>query len=134
MSKEILNPDSLAAPPGYNHGILVDGGKTLFIAGQDGADADGTIVAPDDLVEQYERTLRNVQAVVQEAGGTMDDIVKLDIYVADRDDYVDNLEPLGEVFGEYFDEYPTMGLFEVNDFFHKEALVELEGIAVIDAG
>lgn len=133
MSKEIINPDSLAPPRGFNHGILVDGGDILFLAGQDGADADETIVDPDDLVMQFEQVLENLQTVVQEAGGTMDDIVKLNIFVADRDDYVENLEPLGDVFSEHFDEYPTMALFEVNKFFKEHALVELEGIAVIDS-
>lgn len=132
MNKEILNPDSLAPARGFNHGILVDEGRLLFLAGQDGADADENIVAPDDLVAQFDRALQNHQTVVKEAGGTMDDIVKLNVFVADRDDYVDKLDSLGEVFGSYFDEYPTMALFEVNGFFKEEALIELEGFAMID--
>jgi len=132
MDKEIINPDSLAPARGFNHGIKVSGGDLLFLAGQDGADETETIVAPDDLVAQYEQVLANLQTVVQEAGGTMDDIVKLNTFVADRDDYVDKLDPLGEVFAEYFEEYPTMALFEVNEFFKADALVELEGFAVVD--
>lgn len=132
MEKEILNPDELAAPRGFNHGVLVDGGKLLFLAGQDGADETEAIVAPGDLVAQFEQVLLNLQTVVQSAGGEMDDIVKLNVFVADRDEYVDQLDPLGEVFSSYFDEYPTMALFEVSAFFKEDALVEMEGFAVVE--
>jgi len=133
MDKEIVNPESLAPPRGFNHGIKVDGGELLFLAGQDGSNADEEIVAPGDLVVQFEQVLENLQTVVREAGGTTDDIVKLNIFVADRDDYVDKLDPLGEVMASYFEEYPTMALFEVNKFFKEEALIELEGFAVVDS-
>lgn len=132
MDKEIINPDSMAPARGFNHGILVDGGKLLFLAGQDGADAEENIVAPDDLVTQFDQVLENHQTVVEAAGGKMDDIVKLNTFVADRDDYVDKLDPLGDVFASYFNDYPTMALFEVNKFFKQDALIELEGIAIID--
>lgn len=133
MDKEIINPDSLAPPRGFNHGIKVSDGDLLFLAGQDGADETETIVAPDELVAQFEQVLANLRTVVREAGGTMDDIVKLNVFVADRDDYVDKLDSLGEVFADYFDEYPTMALFEVSKFFKEDALIELEGFAVVDS-
>ena len=132
MDKEILNPDELAPPRGFNHGILVEGGSLLFLAGQDGADANEEIVAPDDLVAQFDQALSNLQTVVDSAGGEMDDIVKLNVFVADRDDYVAELDALGDVFSSYFDEYPTMALFEVSAFFKEEALIELEGFAVVE--
>ena len=132
MDKQIINPPTLPAPRGYNHGILVTGGRLLFLAGQDGSDAEGNIVAPGDLVAQFEQVLRNLRAVVEEAGGNMQDIVKLNIFVRDRDDYVAKLKPLGEVFRKYFGgHYPAMALFEVSGFFREETLVELEGFAVI---
>jgi enamine deaminase RidA (YjgF/YER057c/UK114 family) len=132
MEKEILNPDELAPARGFNHGVLVEGGKTLYLAGQDGANANEEIVDPEDLIAQFDQVLSNLEAVVEEADGSMDDIVKLNVFVADRDDYVAKLEPLGDVFSSYFDEYPAMALFEVNAFFKEDALVELEGFAVID--
>ncbi len=58
--------------------------------------------------------------------------MKLNVFVADAAEYRTNLGPLGEVFQAYVDEYPAMALFEVNGFFKPEALVELEGFAVID--
>ncbi|WP_266080902.1 RidA family protein [Haladaptatus caseinilyticus] len=132
MEREIVAPPELAEPRGFNHGVLVDGGKTLYLAGQDATGSNGDIVAPDDLVGQFEQVLENLSTVVEEAGGVSEDIVKLNIFVADRDSYRANLEPLGEVFGRYFEAYPALALFEVSGFFKDDALVELEGFAVID--
>jgi enamine deaminase RidA (YjgF/YER057c/UK114 family) len=132
MSRQIIIPPALPAPRGFNHGILVRGGALLFLAGQDASDAEGRIVAPGDVVAQLEQVLRNLGAVVEAAGGTMRDIVKLNIFVRDRDDYVAQAKPLGEVFRRYFGGYyPTLALFEVSALFQGEALIELEGMAVL---
>jgi enamine deaminase RidA (YjgF/YER057c/UK114 family) len=132
MEKELVNPPELARPVGFNHGLLTSGGRLLFLAGQDASDAESRIVAAGDIVGQYEQVLRNLKAVVEAAGGTMQDIVKLNIFVRDRDDYRTHLKPLGRVHKAYFGTYyPTMALFEINRFFQDEALIEIEGIAVI---
>jgi enamine deaminase RidA (YjgF/YER057c/UK114 family) len=132
MKRDILNPPSLARPSGFSHGILTSGGQLLFLAGQTASDAGGQIVAPGDLVAQYEQILQNLQTVVEAAGGTMQDIVKLTIFVADRDAYRAQLKPLGRVHRAYFGaHYPATALLEISRFFQDEALVEIEGIAVI---
>src|SRR5947199_2937733 len=134
MEKNIINPPTLARPRGFSHGILVTGGRLLFLAGQTGSDADGRIVAPDDLVAQYEQTLRNLKTVVEAAGGKMQDIVKINIFVRDRDDYLANLKPLGTVHKSFFgDYYPATALFEISRFFQEDAWIEIEGVAVIGA-
>lgn len=133
MDKQLINPPTLPAPKGFNHGIVTSGGRLLFLAGQDAGDAEGKIVAPGDLVAQFEQVLRNLQTVVQAAGGSMSDIVKLNIFVRDKADYVAKLKPLGRVWRGYFgDYYPTMALFEVSAFFQDENLVEMEGLAVLN--
>lgn len=133
MEKELINPTSLARPVGFNHGILTTGGRLLFLAGQTGSDAEGRILAPGDLVAQYEQILRNLQAVVEEAGGTMQHITKLNIFVRDRDDYVAHRKELGRVHRAFFGTYyPAMALFEISHLFQDEALVEIEGMAVIE--
>ncbi len=92
-------------------------------------------MTPGDLVAQFKQVLSNLRAVVEEAGGTMQDIVKLNIFVADCSAYRANLKRLGEVFRAYFGSYyPAMALFEVSGFFQEEALIELEGLAMIGAG
>lgn len=131
MAKQVINPDGLAAPRGFNHGLLVSSGELLFLAGQDASGPDGEIVAPGDLVSQFEQVMTNLAAVTERAGGSSEDIVKLNIYVEDRDEYVANLESLGEVFSRYVDIYPAMALFEVTGFFRNQAMIELEGIAVV---
>jgi len=132
MTKHVVNPDGLAEPRGFNHGLLVDGGELLFLAGQDGSGPDGEIVAPGDLVGQFEQVMANLASVVEEAGGEPDDIVKLNIFVDDAEAYRQQLKPIGAVFQEYVEEYPAMALFEVSGFFKPEALIELEGFAIID--
>jgi enamine deaminase RidA (YjgF/YER057c/UK114 family) len=133
VHKQIINPPTLPPPKGFNHGILVNGGRLLFLAGQDASDAEGRIVAPGDLVTQFEQVLHNLKAVVEEAGGSMQDIVKLNIFVQSRDDYKANLKPLGRIFRIYFgDYYPAMALFEVSAFFQAENLIEMEGVAVLE--
>jgi enamine deaminase RidA (YjgF/YER057c/UK114 family) len=132
MEKRIINPPSLPPPKGYNHGILVKGGRLLFLAGQDASDGQGKIVGPGDVAAQLEQVLRNLKVVVEAAGGSMQDIVKLNIFVRDRDDYVANMKAFGPLFRSYFGNYyPAMALFEVTGFFQEEALVELEGLAVL---
>jgi enamine deaminase RidA (YjgF/YER057c/UK114 family) len=134
MEKEIVNPSSLARPVGFSHGIAVTGGRLLFLAGQTGSDAGGHIVAPGDIVAQYGQIMRNLQTVVEAAGGEMQDITKLNIFVRDRDDYLARLKPLGQMHRSFFGAYyPAMALFEVSRFFQDEALIEIEGMAVINS-
>jgi enamine deaminase RidA (YjgF/YER057c/UK114 family) len=133
MEKTIINPPILARPVGFSHGILVTGGRLLFLAGQTGSNAEGQIMAPGDLVAQYEQTLRNLQTVVEAAGGKMQDITKLNIFIRDTVDYLAHLKPLGIVHRSFFGTYyPAMALFGVSRFFQNETLVEIEGFAVID--
>lgn len=132
MTHQLINPPNLPAPRGFNHGVLVRGGQTLYLAGQDASDAQGRIIAPGDLVAQLDQVLRNLQAVVAAAGGSLGDVVQLTIFVRDRAAYRSLLKPLGEAFRTYFGGYyPAMALFEVSGFFQDEALIEIQGIAVI---
>ncbi len=102
------------------------------MAGQDASGADGKIVAPGDLVAQFEQVMRNLTAVAEEAGGKAGDIVKLTIFVRSREQYIARLKELGRIFRAWFgDYYPAMALFEVSGFFQSDALIEIEGIAVI---
>ena len=130
--RRIIAPIGLPKPRGFNHGIVTTGGRVLWLAGQDASDAEGRIVSPGDLVAQLDQALHNLHAVVHEAGGQMSDIVKLTIFVADRDDYVAKRRELGLVWRRYFDEYyPALALFEVAGFFQSDTLVEVEGFAVL---
>ena len=134
MGKTLINPSDLPQPRGYSHGILTTGGRLLFLAGQTASDATGQIVAPGNLVAQYEQVLSNLKTVVEAAGGKMQDIVKINIFVSNRDDYMKYLRELGQVHRSYFGSYyPATALFEISRFFQDEALLEIEGIAVLGA-
>jgi enamine deaminase RidA (YjgF/YER057c/UK114 family) len=131
MSKrEMINPAESAKPRGFNHGIVIEGGRWLMLAGQDASDAEGAIRNPGDLLAQYEQVIKNLKAVVEAAGGTLQDIVKLNILVTDRDSYRAQLKPIGEIYRVYFGRhYPAIALLEVKGLFNPDALIEMEGIA-----
>jgi len=132
MNKTIINPSTLPHPRGFSHGILTTGGRLLFLAGQTGSDAEGNIAAPGDLVAQYEQTLRNLKTVVESAGGNMQNITQITIFIRDRNDYLAHLKPLGQVHRSFFGDYnPAAALFEVSGFFQDETLVEIQGLAVL---
>jgi enamine deaminase RidA (YjgF/YER057c/UK114 family) len=135
MDKTIINPPQLPLPRGFSHGILVGGNgpRLLFLAGQTASDAEGRVVAPGDLVGQYEQVLRNLQAVVEAAGGKMQDITQITIFVRDRDDYLAHLKPLGQIHRAFFGSYyPATALFEISRFYQDEVLIEIQGMAVLD--
>jgi enamine deaminase RidA (YjgF/YER057c/UK114 family) len=132
MPKTIVNPATLAKPSGFSHGIEARG-RTLFLAGQTAQDRSGRIVATGDLVGQFRQALRNVAAVIDAQGGTLRDLVKVTFYVLDRNDYRAKAREIGKVYRELIgDHYPAATLVEVKGLWDSEALIEIEGIAVLE--
>ena len=132
MSFTFINPESLGAPRGYSNGVLTDaGGRLLFIAGQVAWNQQQQIVS-DDLVEQFDRALANLIAVISEARGTPEQIARLIIYVTDKDEYKRRMKEIGERYrarmGKHF---PAMVLVEVKSLLEDDAKIEIEGIAVL---
>src|SRR6266446_7708832 len=96
MSFTFINPETLGAPRGYSNGVLTEpGGRLLFIAGQIAWDETQKIVSAD-LVEQFDRALTNVIAVVTAAGGRPEQIARLVIYVTDKIEYRARTSVIGE--------------------------------------
>lgn len=126
---KIFNPDILATPRGYNHGIYASG-NVLFVAGQIGWDKDGNVA--EGLVPQFEQALRNVMAVVETAGGKPENIGRLTIFLKDKQDYLNRRKEIGlcyqAVMGKHF---PAMSLLIVKDLLEEKALVEIEATAVL---
>ena len=132
MSLTFINPESLGAPRGYANGVLAEpGGRLLFIAGQIGWDARQQIVS-DDIVAQFDRALANVITVVTEAGGRVEQIARLIIYVTDKDEYRAHMKEIGDRYrarmGKHF---PAMVLVEVAGLLEDRAKIEIEGVAVL---
>ena len=133
MTFKLINPESLGPPRGYSNGVLTDaGGRLLFVAGQVGWDKEQTIVS-EDFVEQFDRALANVIAVVTEAGGSPDQIARLVLYVTDKTEYQRNVKEIGKSYrtrmGKHF---PAMVLVEVKGLLDDKAKVEIEAVAVLN--
>ena len=96
MPFTVINPESLGAPSGYSNGLLAEpGGRLLFIAGQI-AWNDRQQIVSDDFVEQFDKALGNVIAVVNEAGGRASYIARLVIYITDKNEYRERTREVGE--------------------------------------
>jgi enamine deaminase RidA (YjgF/YER057c/UK114 family) len=133
MTFKLINPVSLSSPRGYSNGVLTDpGSRLLFVAGQVGWDEKQTIVS-ENFVEQFDRALANVIAVVTEAGGVPDQIARLVLYVTDKKEYAAGLQEIGESYrarmGKHF---PAMVLVEVKGLLEDGARVEIEAVAVLN--
>lgn len=131
MSGKLINPESFPAPQGYNNGILMPPGSTLFIAGQIGWNRECHLVS-DSFPEQFDQALANVIAVVRTAGGLPENIGHLRIFVIDKDEYLSHRAEIGQMYrkrmGRHF---PAMSLVEVKALLEPGAQVEIEGVAVI---
>ncbi|MFL6276837.1 MAG: RidA family protein [Blastocatellia bacterium] len=133
MRMTFINPESLGAPRGYNNGVLIAGGKLLFVAGQIAWNSEQRIVS-DDFIEQFAQALGNVIAVVRAAGGTASDIAQLRVYVTDKRAYMTNLKQIGTAYRELMGRhYPAMALVEVTALVEDLAQVEIEAIACLPA-
>jgi len=130
---EILNPAGWAKPRGYSNGIVADG-PVVFVAGQVGWDAQGTLAGPG-LVAQFDRALANVIDVVAAAGGTARSIVRLTIFVADVIEYSAARREIGEHYRARMGRhYPAMTLVQVAALLEPGARVEIEATAVLERG
>lgn len=133
MTFEIINPEALGAPRGWNNGMLgPTGGRILLVAGQSAAGSDGSM--PHGMAAQWERTLEKIVSVVRAAGGAPTDIGRLTIYVTDVEAYRTGLRDIGaayrRVMGTHF---PAMALLHVRGLLEPGALVEIEATAWITA-
>ncbi|WP_156380902.1 RidA family protein [Pseudolabrys sp. Root1462] len=130
---EILQPDGWLPAKGYANGMAAEG-RQVFIAGQVGWNERCEFVS-DDFVDQVEQTLKNIVAVLRQAGGEPHHIVRLTWYLTDKREYLARPKELGEayrrVIGRHF---PTMSAIVVVALIEDRAKVEIEATAVIPRG
>ena len=133
MSMRILKPPGWPRPKGYSNGIAARG-EQVFIAGQIGWDAGGRFLSAG-LADQVRQALENVVAVLAEAGGRPEHLVRLTWYVTSREEYHAELTAIGAayraVIGRHF---PAMSVVEVAALMESAAKVEIEATAVIPDG
>ena len=123
---EIVNPEELGPPSGFNHGLVAPaGGRVLFVAGQ-------TAPGAGDLVAQFAAALERALAVVRAAGGRPEHVGRLTVYVTDMAAYRAARPRLGEAWRAAMGKhYPAMALVEVRALVDPAAVVEIEATAVV---
>src|SRR5256885_8933279 len=110
MAFTLINPKSLGPPSGYSNGVLTDAGKLLFIAGQIAWNENQEIVS-DDFVEQFDKALENIIAVLNAAGGDANNMVRLVIYVTSKNEYRKRTREVGERYRKHMGKhFPAMVL------------------------
>jgi enamine deaminase RidA (YjgF/YER057c/UK114 family) len=128
---KILQPPTWAKPRGYANGVAAPPGQIVFLAGQIGWDEQMQFHS-DDFVEQARQALLNIVAVLSEAGGRPENVVRMVWYVIDKQQYLDSLSALGVVYRDVMGRhYPVMTAVQVVALVDDRALVEIEATAVI---
>jgi enamine deaminase RidA (YjgF/YER057c/UK114 family) len=131
VSTERVNPPELSPPTGFSHAVVATGTRVVFLAGQTALDTDGKVVG-EGLVEQFERALTNLLGALRASGGTPADLARVTVYATDVADYRARAAELGGVWRRLAGRnYPAMAVVEVVRLWDEEALVELDGFAVL---
>ncbi|HUA81705.1 MAG TPA: RidA family protein [Dyella sp.] len=125
-----INPATLYAPRGYTHVITVDGGRTVYIAGQTPFDQHGKLVGAGDFSAQAQQTFENLKAALAAGGATFSDVVEMTTYVTD----MSHVDAYRKVRNQYMnDPLPTASLIEVKGLFRHDLMIEISAVAVVPA-
>lgn len=128
---EVLHPSGWAAPVGYSNGIAARPGRIVFIAGQVGWDEQQKF-RTEEIVPQFEQALKNILAVLAEAGGRPEHICRITGFCCDKQGYLAGRRQLGEIWKRYMGRhYPAMSMIFVADLLDRPGKIELEATAVV---
>jgi enamine deaminase RidA (YjgF/YER057c/UK114 family) len=126
-----INPPDLSPPAGFSHAVVATGSRVVFLAGQTALDADGKITGRT-LPEQFAQALGNLLAALAAAGGTPADLARVTVYATDVAEYRAHARELGRIWRESAGrDYPAMAVVGVVRLWDEQALVELDGFAVL---
>ena len=132
MTLRFVNPPELGRPSGFSH-ATVGTGQMVFLAGQTALDETGRVIGAG-VVEQFEQALGNLLTALRAAGGQPGDLASLTIYIVDMADYRAHARAIGQVWKRLVgDAYPAMAGIGVARLWDEEALVEVQGYAVLPA-
>ena len=132
MAPEVIKSAKLGAPLGmYSHGMIASAGDIVIVAGQVGVDGAGQLVGAG-VAPQTKQALENVRAVLEAAGCSMRDIVRLQTFLVHAGHIPEFMTARQDVFPQYFPDgaYPPNTLLVVNRLVRPELLVEIEAMAV----
>lgn len=125
--KKVITPKNVHRPFGYSHAIQID--NTIYVSGQIPLDIDGNVVGKNDMAVQTEQAYENLKRVLEEAGAEMTDIVMLNIYCTDIDEFDKKTRPARKkYFGDY---YPAVTAVQVSRLYRPDYLIEVEAVAAI---
>lgn len=128
---EFLHPAGWKRPSGYSYGVAAEG-RSIFVAGQIGADPATGQVVSDNFADQIRQALANTVAILAEGGAGAEHICAMTWFVTDRRAYLDNAAAVGAAYmdtvGKHF---PAISLIEVKGLLDDRAMVEIETTAVM---
>ena len=128
--KTALNPDMIVPPlkPYYSNCVRSDAGPLLWISGQVAMDGDGKLVGKGDLRAQAVKVLENIKGILADSDATMDDIVKVTVYVTDIRAFSD----IADIRERYFPkDGPASVIIEVSALAWPEFMIEIDAVAVV---
>ena len=128
MQKHIISTDKAPQAIGtYSQAVHVTGGSTVYLSGQIPLVPETMEMTEGGISEQINQVFTNLTAVCKESGGSLNDIVKLNIYLTD----LNNFPVVNEIMAQYFDEpYPARAAVGINEL-PKGAQVEMDGVMVV---
>ncbi len=128
-----INPETLHRNPAFSQAITVDGPhRTVYVGGQNAVDVDGNVVGQGDVAAQAEQVARNLEAALAAAGATLDDVVKLTIYLVEPHSAFPAYGAFQRVWGMPATP-PTISLLYVSGLFQPDFLLEVDAVAVVAA-
>ena len=126
----LIHPEGWAPAKGYANAVIAEG-RIMFLAGQIGWNAQQHFET-DDFVGQVEQALRNIQTILEQAGGKPEHLVRLTWFVVDKKDYLGAQRAIGAVYRDIFGHhFPAMSVVEVSSLLEDRAKVEIEATAVL---
>lgn len=127
--RKVAESGKFSGPVAFSSGVLVSGGQMLFVSGQLAFDEKMQIVGVGDMAAQTRQVLRNIGKVLQQAGGTFRDVVRVTVYTKD----ISRFREIHDARLEFFDQdhLPASTMVEISEFVNDEALIEIDAVAVI---
>lgn len=132
MPKTEISSPKLRAPSGvFSHATAVEAtGRFVFVSGMVARKADGSIAGIGDITEQTRQVCENVKAALEAAGGTLDDVCRVDVYVRN----MEHFDAIHKVRAQYFKPpWPASTMVEITKMTHPDYLIEMSAIAVLPA-
>jgi enamine deaminase RidA (YjgF/YER057c/UK114 family) len=127
---EMLQPRGWKRPKGYANGVKASG-QMVFVAGQVGWDAN-EVMATGGFVAQAEQALKNIVAILAEAGGAPADLVRLTWFVVEKREHLDQRSELGKAYQRVIgNHFPAMSVVEVKGLIEEGAKLEIEATAIV---